>query len=957
MAENRFNEQFRTIEIESEHLLGVVERTNEWVDQFGDDASRRALHRQLGRIRRDLTKSKNAAQRRPSVAIFGQSQVGKSWLVHNLARPSDAHSLNIRVPGGSAVSFVDEINPEGGKESTGVVTRFTTDQETVRDKQYPFKVQLFSVTDVAAILFDAYVNDLTDYAVETIDEEQVREVIATMRAVARAQTEPVQGVTEDDVASLIEYLEESRSFERKGIFKRVGYFSALHELLPSLPTRERLQLLQFLWGGSTFLNDLFKYLIDALERIEFSSTVYVGMNALARQHGTVLDVANVQSLFGSSSDSTLSPVSLRTEGGKQFTVPRSTFAALIREVELPIEHSGDFSEAQQFLEYSDILDFPGSRSREIIPEEVFDHNEIAEKLIIFIRGKVSYLFSYYSRNFGISTLLYCMGDSQPEEMAAGERLGRWIQDNIGHSPEARKDREQTVLAQLHEAGLFSDLNTVSSLLVVFTKFDNELPKKETVSQDGHNEYHDAKWTARYEANFADFITRSVSDKWTMAWTSTDRPFDFVFPIRDPHYSQATFEGYDAEGRETALRSERRELIRIMGESFMGSFIVQRHSLDPQAIWTEITTPNGTGLHQLARSLNPSAHPVNSLARLRNALDRSVRELTGLLKPYLISGDMESDLREANKKALASTLLVQRLRQSGAGGLHEILDHMVLSESDVWHIVYDFVFAYSEDDAKEAQDAVGDGASDLIEFLNAQGLELSPTDDRERMRASIAEHFGITIDDVDAVLEDLGFSLPQPTIDASVDEAPRTNEDVFIEHVLSTWNEKLLETVHLVREGDLTESDADHLEVLVREILKGQSRFDLHGVLRDQMDGTLTGTMKFADIEMIASCTATILNRFFFSCGWRFCREDTNRPVHKKTGEALFSDTGTLNERLEIAPYQNDVIEPRFLNEWTAALKELCTENVRWAYGGEGGDVNERSQGVLKGLVESISECE
>ena len=61
--------------------------------------------------------------RKMCAGVFGPSQAGKSYLISALARDTEGN-LQARF-GAEMHDFISEINPEGGKESTGLVTRFT----------------------------------------------------------------------------------------------------------------------------------------------------------------------------------------------------------------------------------------------------------------------------------------------------------------------------------------------------------------------------------------------------------------------------------------------------------------------------------------------------------------------------------------------------------------------------------------------------------------------------------------------------------------------------------------------------------------------------------------------------------------------------------------------------------------------------------------------------------------
>ena len=82
-------------------LLSSVNSSIEWADQHGDDIVKKGVINALKSIRRRVKTINEASQKRPSVAIFGQSQVGKSYLVQNLTKPEDSKFLQIDIEGHS----------------------------------------------------------------------------------------------------------------------------------------------------------------------------------------------------------------------------------------------------------------------------------------------------------------------------------------------------------------------------------------------------------------------------------------------------------------------------------------------------------------------------------------------------------------------------------------------------------------------------------------------------------------------------------------------------------------------------------------------------------------------------------------------------------------------------------------------------------------------------------------
>ena len=131
----------------------VIEDSMKWVQTNVEKDKQAVTIYNLKKLRRDAKRYENALPKRPSVAIFGQSQVGKSYLVSNLAKTPEALSLFVKVPDtGEEVDFIANINPPGGgKEATGLVSRSTT-ADTWQAGFKPYLLRLFSQADLVKII-------------------------------------------------------------------------------------------------------------------------------------------------------------------------------------------------------------------------------------------------------------------------------------------------------------------------------------------------------------------------------------------------------------------------------------------------------------------------------------------------------------------------------------------------------------------------------------------------------------------------------------------------------------------------------------------------------------------------------------------------------------------------------------------------------------------------------------
>lgn len=108
--------------------IAIINDTIAWAQEYHKESF---PTEQMKEFRRKLLKIRKALVVNCSAAAYGESQVGKSYLMSSLLS-SSKHPFVIE-NNGREYSFIDEINPSGGNnakiESTGVITRFTIKKE------------------------------------------------------------------------------------------------------------------------------------------------------------------------------------------------------------------------------------------------------------------------------------------------------------------------------------------------------------------------------------------------------------------------------------------------------------------------------------------------------------------------------------------------------------------------------------------------------------------------------------------------------------------------------------------------------------------------------------------------------------------------------------------------------------------------------------------------------------
>ncbi|MEG0529516.1 MAG: virulence factor SrfC family protein, partial [Bacilli bacterium] len=154
-----YSDQFiNTIKLGIENNVSILDQLINW----GNENLR---YEEKDQFLLKIKNSKNVFHRiyeniesKPVMAVFGGSQVGKSYLIKNLLSSEGEPFLikNNEID----YDFLKDINPPGvGAESTGVVTRFTIDQN-LKFPDFPIQIKLLSAKDILIIVLDSFFLDL-----------------------------------------------------------------------------------------------------------------------------------------------------------------------------------------------------------------------------------------------------------------------------------------------------------------------------------------------------------------------------------------------------------------------------------------------------------------------------------------------------------------------------------------------------------------------------------------------------------------------------------------------------------------------------------------------------------------------------------------------------------------------------------------------------------------------------
>jgi hypothetical protein len=585
-------------------------------------------------IKYDLYKikqCKKAISTRMGLAVYGASQAGKSYFVSNLIR-HNSRNFNVNF-GDYSVDFLKVINPPGGKESTGLVTRFTVEKFS-SPPGYPVKVKLLSEIDLVKLLVNSVVNDFSDDESADINLE-LAEIEATLEKFDNNFNNIASPVSREEIYSLQRYCSNFRQYQntRLQAMRQSRFWDRAIELIPFIGFKDRAALYNLLWGNIEMYNSLFISLGSVLEKFKHPEFAFCPQevlfknenNTFSRSNNSIIDVTTLDLL-----DSDISKkCNIFIEKSGLFEVNVTDICALTSEITLHV----DF-ETSDIFDKMDLLDFPGARSRKQNPRTPKVLNASDTKINNFLRGKIAYLFDSYSENFNINSLVICVGPSNLEVVGISDLIEDWVGNTYGFKSSDR-------------------INKPNALFLVLTKFDQEF------NFDSGKNIDESYWVPRITASIIKpFALHCPKTNWVNEWTPNNS-FNNVFWFRNPQTDQSgliKYEGKPGESLECGILSAKDEIISKLKSFFLQDLDVNKYFNDPLLAWEAGLSLNDGGASYLVENLRLTCNPnlkVEQIATIQNEIVYKWK--TELSKHYIVIGDEALSYR---KMELAKSTLTQ-----------------------------------------------------------------------------------------------------------------------------------------------------------------------------------------------------------------------------------------------------------------------------------------------------------
>ena len=803
--------------------------------------------RKLIDFQRELEDMKFAVAEKCSVAAFGESQMGKSYMISALlSEPGVPFMVSDEL---DRYDFKDEINPSlpnSSLEATGVVTRFSTADRDPNIPEHYLKVRMLSVADLVLVLAEAYYVQVNRIS---------RDPVVTIHRIAERVKEcPIQNnvnsiLTEADVAYIEEYLKtSSMGVNCSYLFsEEAGLFRFLIKNVRKISNNDIVSLLSLIWNENASFNKLFKDLLRVHQELNYQLVNYVEFKSVLRKNGTLLDVARLDEMYSPpesvGKDYVADALVKLSLTGNPKTLKKAFLSALVAELTFNVKPSN--VEDKQFLDCLDLLDFPGLRPDQKRDEEKL---EIGKNLTtVFRRGKVTYLFNKYSKTKRISSLLFCHNHNQSNQCTMGPVLQDWVKKNVGVLP---ADRESFV----------NSLGT-SPLFVISTWFNMDLMyADETVDADLNE-----RWNRRFKSVLSKEVLQSADDPdhWFNNWTTSQSRFNNMFVLRDFRFSKMIFSGYDptnnGKEQETIDIPTYPQFLKDLRESFVGNDFVCAHFVNPIESWDNAATPQNDGTKLIIRELNRLAPNAEKARKEKFEKDLSAirKNLYDLLYSLYHPENPLEQIKKAKKEAADIVFTIDSLIGRDPYFFGKLIDAMMISNSMVYQKVFSLI------NGKELDPTLSSIESEIF-----MGAGMDPNETRNENVRRLCEYLGAD------TYEECAEKLAKQEVDIEVllgkVQMVQSKAEQLVYRIEQLWRSEFLNA----QVASQFKDSFPLFEVMLEKLFILYDRdLDVHSILTRHVQKLMDMLAEPKQPGIIADYLRMSFNKFVSTCGFSYMDDE------------------------------------------------------------------------------------
>ena len=865
--------------------IELIDASIAWAKEYGKDTFPYEIFKDY---RRKLRRIQNALDENCSAAAYGESQVGKSYLMSSLL--SSSKSPFVITNSEKSYSFIDQLNPSGGNtskiESTGVITRFTLNKGDSTMKDF-VKIRNLSIVDIILLLADSYYNDIKINQDNVLKYDEINSILEGKSPLWASRIIQQSEIDEDDIKDIADYMHDIIGNAASG-FNQSNFCKIVAPIIQFVSYDKWVELFSLLWNNNKELSHLFSVLINEYKKIKFQTNVYVPFNAVLKEKGTLLKIEWLDTVCGVCIDTGKDEIYTDVYDvngnllAKDFH--KGNLSALIAEItfELPDALAVD----RKFLHKLDLLDFPGARSRDKFKEQEI-HTVLPK---ILRRGKVAYLFNKYSRSLRISSVLFCHHNDQKAEATIGETINNWLEENIGATPEER-------------ANMLNNTNGIAPLFFIATKFNIDLERTKTDNPLNTDKLDD-HWN-RFNTVFPEIVK---PNRWLDDWVKPgglfrSASFQNIYPLRDFYWSgkNGVFDGYsdgEIKSEEKSVHSfeDYPDYFENLKLSFLQNDFVRKHFADPERTWNDVATINNDGSKAIISSLDAIAGVLDD-ARKQKYLVQLLNikaEMYNTLSVYYEPEDIEAKNRKV--KQIASDMKMSLILSVGEKPelFGRIIDNLMVPVGDLRDIAYDIIICHS-DTPKDFS---------IVNFIRKQA-DINLKDNKQVNIQKLCDYFnGCDPSALDEALKARGCSVAD--IVSSETETLTTVADVVTKHIVDYWNTYINNKVKIL-EPMLPHSD--EVVFMLAALLR---KLGVKKVLSERIDRYCTMFSVNEQPNAIADFASLTLNNFVSYVGRNYIDDEEANSIRAKAD--------SCNIRVDLNPCAWNVVrKPQPLLETLSAF--------------------------------------
>ena len=884
--------------------LDLIEKAIMWVRETesmrgvkGENA-----YRTLVKYRRALNKKKFALDGNPAAAMYGESQAGKSYLISALL--SEAGKPYKVVDGaGNEFDFKNQINPRGrSMESTSVVTRFSTKYKWIHE-DYPTLAKLLSPVDLIIVICEAYYNNVKVNNPLSFDE--ISEKVDDFEASYQNRNECQNLIIEDNIIDIKDYFDENFSKIVYNNLNDANFFERIATFVTKIPSEEWKDVFSMLWSFNPQLTKLFDDLINQYRHLNFTSMVYLPIDAVLRDKGTLLDVRRLDEIYkkyeGQESDYSKDTQVFykdNEDNEKVLTFSKPYLCALTSELIFVLPER--LKEVKPFLAQTDLLDFPGTRRSEKTNEENISDSSLT---VLLRRGRVDYLFNKYSSNDGINALLFCQNHEQSKQSVMPEKLNRWIGNMMGHTPEQRE--------------LFK--STVAPLFIISTWFNKDLEFDFNNDRPDKVQSLNERWDQRFTKTLAGEIIKATDYQWFNNWTVSESNFRNIYLLRDFYESSETksqiYRGFNEfkEEKEEIIPDTYPNFRQDLRKSFIEFYFVKQHFESPEAAWDGSVSITKDGTQLIIDKLTIAASEINPARyeKTVHELNSIIGNMTVLLKEYYNSPDKADDLLRAMTKVGSIQASLDVAFGKNPYFFGAMMRVLMLDSSDVYSLYLDKIHDI------ERHDEVN---MDKYSGIRMNVPDLDPNSDFETNLEHLKKHYEKkTLD------ECRDFFEVEQQID--LNELFYGNNDRvknFSQSLAKELEMFWFDNYMLRNQQELTDSLASEDLQNIQDMLRGiYNQLNITEVIAERIRRHVDGYRNIDEVyEMIADISTEMINKFINSVGMEYYTESNFSDLKRASENTKGLEWEHNNLHFEV----NSKIEVAELITKMGNLPELLNQN-------------------------------